>query len=276
VVEEIAERLAAEGVTTRALTVSHAFHSPLMDPMLAEFEQIVGRIACRPPRFPSSATSRAESRRCGVHRTRLLVPTYPAAGPVRRHDADDRGAGAGCFSGNRTATDLECPGPRLPSRRAQPWLPSVRAPQDELGPLQSSLGVLFGLGVGCGLEPVPSREARGARSCCRTIRSVGRLVGTILWPRWDSGGPPVAAKEPSEKTGHPLIGHRLDVAAKETVFQTVLRPESPAYLADHRVWDVVVTPAAALGRAGLGGGHRVLSERSGGGPRNSRSSRRWS
>ncbi|WP_344619698.1 type I polyketide synthase, partial [Dactylosporangium salmoneum] len=48
----IAGRLAADGFRTRALTVSHAFHSPLMEPMLAEFGAALAGLAFEPPRIP--------------------------------------------------------------------------------------------------------------------------------------------------------------------------------------------------------------------------------
>ena len=51
-VDEIAARLSADGVKTKALTVSHAFHSPLMRPMLAEYERVVRDIRFTVPRIP--------------------------------------------------------------------------------------------------------------------------------------------------------------------------------------------------------------------------------
>ena len=51
-VAEVAARLTADGVKTKALTVSHAFHSPLMRPMLAEYERVVRGIRFTTPRIP--------------------------------------------------------------------------------------------------------------------------------------------------------------------------------------------------------------------------------
>ncbi|KAB2346143.1 type I polyketide synthase [Actinomadura rudentiformis] len=51
-VTEVAARFEAEGRRTTRLRVSHAFHSPLMEPMLAEFREIAGRLSFRPPRIP--------------------------------------------------------------------------------------------------------------------------------------------------------------------------------------------------------------------------------
>ena len=55
---ELAGRFAAEGRRTRRLRVSHAFHSPRMEPMLAEFRQVVSAVTFRLPELPivSNAT----------------------------------------------------------------------------------------------------------------------------------------------------------------------------------------------------------------------------
>nr|AXN93622.1 PuwE [Symplocastrum muelleri NIVA-CYA 644] len=44
--------LEAEGIKTQLLRVSHAFHSPLMEPILDTFEATVNQISCQSPRIP--------------------------------------------------------------------------------------------------------------------------------------------------------------------------------------------------------------------------------
>ena len=47
--ESICHRFRAEGIRTKRLKVSHAFHSPLMQPILSEFEQIAASISYAQP-----------------------------------------------------------------------------------------------------------------------------------------------------------------------------------------------------------------------------------
>lgn len=55
-IERVERELADERVPTRRLHTSHAFHSGMMDPILAEFEDVVAGISLSPPATPFVAT----------------------------------------------------------------------------------------------------------------------------------------------------------------------------------------------------------------------------
>ncbi len=59
-IERVERELGERGVMSRRLQTSHAFHSAMMDPILAEFEKKVGAVEARPPRIPfiSNVTGR--------------------------------------------------------------------------------------------------------------------------------------------------------------------------------------------------------------------------
>jgi len=58
--EELAATLADSDVKAKSLSVSHAFHSAMMEPMLAEFEEIASAITYAEPKIPlcSNVTGR--------------------------------------------------------------------------------------------------------------------------------------------------------------------------------------------------------------------------
>ncbi|WP_308169538.1 type I polyketide synthase [Acrocarpospora catenulata] len=57
---EVAAVLESQGIRTRGLRVSHAFHSPLMDPMLEDFRTLASGLAYSPLRIPIVSTLTGE------------------------------------------------------------------------------------------------------------------------------------------------------------------------------------------------------------------------
>ena len=64
-VSAIAHRLAEQGRRVHPLAVSHAFHSPLMEPMLEEFARIAARVEVRKPQIGVVSNVTAELARSG-------------------------------------------------------------------------------------------------------------------------------------------------------------------------------------------------------------------
>jgi acyl transferase domain-containing protein len=145
--DELAGRMTADGVKISPLQVSHAFHSPLLDPMLDEFEQKAAEIAYAPPRIPFISNLTGEP----VGRS-SIDPRYlrdHARRPVRFRDGLDRLAQRGC----RVFVEIG-PTPVLCGMakdtitdQAAAWLPSLRPQRGAWETMLDALGRLYTLGV---------------------------------------------------------------------------------------------------------------------------------
>ncbi|MCI0394193.1 MAG: AMP-binding protein, partial [Chloroflexi bacterium] len=144
--------LAADGVEARPLTVSHAFHSPLMEPMLDEFEAVAREIAFRPPQRPliSNLTGRlwaaGETPDAAYWRAHVRQPVHFAAGMEALF-----AEGLAIFLEIGPQPHLLGLGRRcLPAGQAAGtmlWLPSLREKQDDWAVLLESLAALYTAGV---------------------------------------------------------------------------------------------------------------------------------
>jgi len=139
-VNAVADALEAEGIEIRRLRISHAAHSPCMEPILDAFEAMVGEYTMKRPRIPL-----VENVSGAVIGEEILDPTY-----WRRHMRE----GVQFYAGMQTLDALGyrhyleignhpilCgAGARsLPDSEAR-WYPSLRRKTPEWGQLLESLG----------------------------------------------------------------------------------------------------------------------------------------
>ncbi|SCG75728.1 type I polyketide synthase [Micromonospora coxensis] len=241
-VDEVERIWRERGALTHRLRVSHAFHSALMDPMLAEFAAVAAGLDFRPPTVPivSNLTGRI------AEAEQLCTPDYwvrHVREAVRFADAVDRlaEAGVGTYvelgpSGVLTAMAQSCltdPSTVLVplSRKDRP---ESRALLEALARLHADgLPVDFDAlldGVGARRVDLPTYAFQHERYWLEPVGRIADVTGAGLGA-----------------AGHPLLGAAVSVAGEDMVLLTGrLALATHPWLADHAVAGVVVLPGTAL------------------------------
>ncbi len=244
-VHELADTLAGRGHRTRALRVSRAFHSPLMDPMLPGFRAALDRLPSRPPEIPvvSNVTGNlADSGELGN-------PDYwveHARNPVRFAD------GVRTLAGLGVTTFVELgPDGTLASMVQQTLdagedaggvvVPLLRADQDEEPAAVHALAELHTAGVPVGWPELFAGTGAG-------------IVDLPTYPFqrerfWPATGPRAtdAAGMGLVPAGHPLLGAIATSAEDGTTLVTGrLSPATQPWLADHVVGGAVLFPGTGF------------------------------
>ena len=237
-VEAIARLLTQKGIKHQKLNVSHAFHSPLMEPMLADFEAIATQITYAPPNisFISCVTGQPVT-------NEIATPQYwidHVQQPV------DFAAGLSTLHRSECSIYLEI-GPKplllgmgkqcLPPAKGQ-WLPSIR-PENDWQQMLQTLGQLYISGLSIRWRSVDKGHSR-----YKVLLPTYPFQRQRYWSESKRTSLSATAIQ-HRKTAHPLTGQKIFSPVPPTQFQAQVGIQQPAYLTHHRVFGQAILPAAA-------------------------------
>ncbi|MFT7874018.1 type I polyketide synthase, partial [Amycolatopsis sp. A24] len=240
---DVVAQFERQGRKTRRLRVSHAFHSPRMEPMLAEYAAVAAGLPYQDPSITVVSTVTGEAAKPGE----LSTAEYwvrQVRREVRFHDAvrSLRALGATRF--------VELGPDAVLTPMAQECLdgdgvviPVLRRDRDEAEALTTAVGVLHGAGVSPDWAAVFA--GRGAR---RADLPTYPFQRSRYWPDvvlpGGSDGMRYAGLCGAE---HPLLGAVVGLAgAGGAVFTGRLSTRTQPWLADHVVAGTILVPGTAF------------------------------
>ncbi|MDJ1172316.1 thioester reductase domain-containing protein [Roseofilum sp. BLCC_M154] len=251
----IATNLESAGIKTTQLQVSHAFHSSLMEPMLAEFEAVANQITYHQPRIP------VISNLTGTKADNSIATAQYWVSHVRQPVKFAQGMKALNQQGCETFLEIG-PKPILlgMGRQCLPaevgvWLPSLRPGMDEWQQMLSSLGQLYIQGAKVDWLGFDENYNRG-----KVVLPTYPFQRQKYWIETSNG----YQQKPylsTTKYLHPLLGEKLELASLEHQhhFQSYLKAQSPDYLKHHQVFEQVLFPATGYLAMALAVGQNLFS-----------------
>ncbi|MEO3857753.1 SDR family NAD(P)-dependent oxidoreductase [Acrocarpospora sp. B8E8] len=253
---EVAATLGERGVKTRRLRVSHAFHSPLMDPMLADFRTVAGRLAYNPPRIPIVSTLTGEAATAeqvcspdywvdqvrGAVRFAAGVRTLRAQGVRAYLELGPDGVLAAMAAGT-LAVDAHDADVAL--------VPTLRKDRDEHTAVLTALAELHVHGVAVDWQALlPS----GRRVDLPTYA----FQHQWFWPKGLASQVGNVAAAGLAVAGHPLLGAAVGLADSDGVLLTGrLSVRSHPWLADHVVAGMMIFPGTGFLELAIRAGDQV-------------------
>ena len=232
-------RLTAAGMKCMELNVSHAFHSPLMQPMLADFKRTLASIAFSPPRI--DLVSNVTGRPIGAEVASAMYWSNQVQAAVQFESAVQSVAKAGCdvFLEVGPQPTLLSMARQCVSNDAIVWLPSLRRGKDDWAQMLESLAALYAQGVDIDWLAFDFAHQR--------LRVT--LPGYPFHRErfWVSSPAVTSDLEMSAPPAHPLLGREvLQSISTARLFESRFDLARLAYLEDHRIHGSILLPPLAF------------------------------
>jgi acyl transferase domain-containing protein/acyl carrier protein len=251
-VDEVLARLETEGIKSKPLTTSHAFHSQQMDPILDPLRQAAAKATCAKPAIDIVCNLTGQV----ADEQTFADPCYwsrHARSPVQFAQSMQVLADRGCeiFLEIGPSPTLIGLGRRCLLQGDYGWLPSLRPGRDDWQSLLDSLGQLYVRGAKVDWAGFDRPYPRHKVSLPTYPFQRARYWSGSL-PDASSAGAGGSARDGREV--HPLLGRRLVAAVREQIFETQISAHRPATLADHKIQGKVIMPGAAYLEMALAAG----------------------
>lgn len=233
-VQTILDTLAKDGIKASRLSVSHAFHSPLMDPILDAFEKTAASISFSKPKIAmiSNVTGTAitfeEIRKPSYWRTHIRQSVqFQKAMETLRDQGHD------VFLEIGPQPTLLSMGQRCIATENKLWLGSLRKGKDDSFQMLESLGTLYVNGIYADWEsfhagtaptpiPLPTYPFQRQRFWFKEAKK---------------------SSQPRREMLHPLLGRKIrSPKLSGTLYETELGIEFPTFLNDHRIFETAIFP----------------------------------
>ncbi|MET7943991.1 type I polyketide synthase [Streptomyces sp. NPDC005302] len=243
-VHALRDQLVAAGTSAKLLPVDHAFHSPLMDPVLAEFGQAIAQLTAGAPAIPVVST-RLGREATGEELASVAHWVDHVRAPVRFNDAVEcaRAAGARVFvEVGPGATLTGMTQEAFAHQGVDDTLVLSAARRDRGGP-QALITLLAQLHVHG--NPVDLGALSGPR---RTVDlPTYAFQHRRYWLDFQAATHSTdLASAGLTSPRHPLLGAVMDhPATGESVFSDLWSLRTHPWLADHSVFGAAVVPATA-------------------------------
>ena len=249
-VRTLVSHLESVGIKTKQLQVSHAFHSPLMEPMLAEFEAVAHQITYHQPTIP--LVSNVTGIRADDTITTAKYWVNHVLEPVRFAESMEtlHQLGYEIFLEIGPKPILLGMGRQCLPEEFGLWLPSLREGVSEWQLMLSSLAQLYVQGAKVDWSGFDREYARQ-----KVVLPTYPFQRERYWIESNKS----KRKKPylsTEKLLHPLLGKRFYCAGQpqQLQFESLLAEDEPAYLKHHRVFDRALFPTTAYLEIALAAG----------------------